>query len=87
MCVWFVRPHLMLVQHKLEEAIQLTVGNEGYMLFTLDKVIGGFLRQLKSVVEDASSLKMLQLFKVQVKTYKGQYMLHTFKDNNNGCTK
>lgn len=54
-------------QHKLEEAVQLTVGNEGYMLFTLDKVVAGFMRQLKSVVEDSSSLKMLQLFKFQVR--------------------
>ncbi|CAM9790345.1 unnamed protein product, partial [Scytosiphon promiscuus] len=47
---------------KLEDAVQLTVGNEAYMLFSYDKVMNAFLRQLKTVVDDDSSLKMLQLF-------------------------
>ncbi|CAB1111890.1 unnamed protein product [Ectocarpus sp. CCAP 1310/34] len=50
---------------KLEDAVQLTVGNEAYMLFSYDKVINAFLRQLKLVVDDDSSLKMLQLFEHQ----------------------
>ncbi|CAN0048324.1 unnamed protein product, partial [Laminaria digitata] len=50
---------------KLEDAVQLTVGNDAFMLFSYDKVMNCFLRQLKVVMDDQLSLKMLQLFRHQ----------------------
>jgi hypothetical protein len=48
---------------KFEEAVQGLIGNEAYMLFTLDKLVMSIARQLKSIVDDPVSMSLVELWK------------------------
>ncbi len=47
---------------KLEDSVQFLIGNDSYMLFTLDKLLLNIARQLQKVCDDESSSTLIEVW-------------------------
>ncbi|KAL8171572.1 hypothetical protein V2J09_023376 [Rumex salicifolius] len=66
---------------KFEDDCRAIIGNQAYVLFTLDKLIYKLVKQLQSIIADEIDNKLLQLFEYEKSRKPGEFVDSVYHDN------
>ncbi|XP_040368281.1 paired amphipathic helix protein Sin3-like 2 isoform X4 [Rosa chinensis] len=66
---------------KFEDECRAIIGNQSYFLFTLDKLIYKFVKQLQTVATDEMDNKLLQLYEYEKSRKKGKLIDSVYFEN------
>ncbi|KAJ8428296.1 hypothetical protein Cgig2_027428 [Carnegiea gigantea] len=66
---------------KFEDDCRAVIGNQSYVLFTLDKLIYKLVRQLQAVASDEMDNKLLQLYEYEKSRRPGKFVDSVYYDN------
>ncbi|XP_024185747.1 paired amphipathic helix protein Sin3-like 2 isoform X3 [Rosa chinensis] len=66
---------------KFEDECRAIIGNQSYILFTLDKLIYKFVKQLQTVATDEMDNKLLQLYEYEKSRKKGKLIDSVYFEN------
>ncbi|XP_047314701.1 paired amphipathic helix protein Sin3-like 2 isoform X2 [Impatiens glandulifera] len=66
---------------KFEDDCRAIIGNQSYVLFTLDKLIFKLVKQLQTVATDETDNKLLQLHEYEKSKMRGRYVDSVYFDN------
>ncbi|KAM1009524.1 hypothetical protein FF1_044945 [Malus domestica] len=66
---------------KFEDECRAIIGNQSYILFTLDKLIYKFVKQLQTVASDETDNKLLQLYEYEKSRKTGKLIDSVYHEN------
>ncbi|KAL9230128.1 hypothetical protein vseg_005517 [Gypsophila vaccaria] len=66
---------------KFEDVCRTIIGNQSYVLFTLDKLIYKLVKQLQAIVTDEMDGKLLQLYEYERSRKPGEFVDSIYHDN------
>ncbi|GMP29098.1 hypothetical protein CsSME_00004361 [Camellia sinensis var. sinensis] len=66
---------------KFEDDCQAIIGNQSYVLFTLDKLIYKLVKQLQTVASDETDNKLIQLYEYEKSRMRQNYVDSVYYDN------
>ncbi|KAI8032314.1 Paired amphipathic helix protein Sin3-like 2 [Camellia lanceoleosa] len=66
---------------KFEDDCQAIIGNQSYVLFTLDKLIYKLVKQLQTVASDETDNKLIQLYEYEKSRMQQNYVDSVYYDN------
>ncbi|CAN6708712.1 unnamed protein product [Malus baccata var. baccata] len=66
---------------KFEDECRAIIGNQSYILFTLDKLIYKFVKQLQTVASDETDNKLLQLYEYEKSRKTGKLVDSVYHEN------
>jgi len=66
---------------RFEDDCRAIIGNQSYVLFTLDKLIYKLVKQLQTVASDETDIKLLQLYEYEQSRTRENYVDSVYYDN------